>query len=123
MKTIKILGTGCPNCKTTEEIVNKAISELNIQANVEKVEDIMDIMKYDVMSTPAVVIDEKVMIKGRVPSVDEIKALLSKEESCCSDTDSSCCEPDSTDEACCSDTDTSCCEPTIEEDNSGSCCC
>ena len=78
MKTIKILGTGCPNCKTTEEIVNKAINELNIQAKVEKVEDIMDIMKYDVMSTPAVVIDEKVMIKGRVPSIGEIKTLLAE---------------------------------------------
>jgi small redox-active disulfide protein 2 len=119
MKTIKILGTGCPNCKTTEEIVNKAINELNIQAKIEKVDDIMDIMKYDVMSTPAVVIDEKVMIKGRVPSVDEIKALLNKEESCCADTDS-CCEPDSTDDTCCSDTDTSCCEPT--DNNSSSCC-
>jgi len=86
MKTIKILGTGCPNCKTTEKIVIKAIEELNLEANIVKVEDIQDIMAYDIMSTPAVVIDEKVVIKGRVPKIEEIKALLQNvnEDKCCS---------------------------------------
>jgi len=79
MKTIKILGTGCPNCKTTEEIVKKASEELNLEVNIVKVEDIQDIMAYDIMSTPAVVINEKVVIKGRVPKIDEIKALLQEE--------------------------------------------
>ena len=128
MKTIKILGTGCPNCKTTEGIVNQAINELKIEAKVEKVEDIMDIMKYDVMSTPAVVIDEKIVIKGRVPSLNEMKDLLNESSSCCepSSDSSSCCEPSDNSESCCepaSEDTESCCEPKVEDSNSGSCCC
>lgn len=73
---IKILGTGCPNCKKTEAIVKVAVAELKVDVTIEKVENILDIMKYDVMSTPAVVVDEVVKIKGRVPSVQEIKDLL-----------------------------------------------
>jgi small redox-active disulfide protein 2 len=73
---IKILGTGCPNCKRTETIVKEAVAELKIEATIEKVENILEIMKYDIMSTPAVVIDEVVKIKGRVPSIQEIKNLL-----------------------------------------------
>jgi small redox-active disulfide protein 2 len=73
---IKILGTGCPNCKRTEAIVKEAVAELKIEASIEKVENILEIMKYDIMSTPAVVIDEVVKIKGRVPSIQEIKNLL-----------------------------------------------
>jgi small redox-active disulfide protein 2 len=73
---IKILGTGCPNCKRTEPIVKEAVAELKIEATIEKVENILEIMKYDIMSTPAVVIDEVVKIKGRVPSIQEIKNLL-----------------------------------------------
>ena len=76
MKTIKILGTGCPKCKQTIAIVNEVVAENNIEADVQKVEDIMDIMKYNVLTTPAVVVDEKVMIKGRVPSKNEILELL-----------------------------------------------
>jgi small redox-active disulfide protein 2 len=73
---IKILGTGCPNCKRTELIVKEAVAELKVDATIEKIENILDIMKYDIMSTPAVVVDEVVKIKGRVPSVQEIKDLL-----------------------------------------------
>ncbi len=102
MKTIKILGTGCPNCKRTEAVVKTVTDELNLEVNIIKVEDIQDIMAYDIMSTPAVVIDEKVVIKGRVPSFDEIKTLL-QENDCCSDADDSCCA--------------------TEEDTSGGCCC
>ncbi len=76
MKTIKILGTGCPNCKRTEAVVKTVVEELGLSINIEKVEDIQDIMAYDIMSTPAVVLDEKVVIKGRVPSFDEIKNLF-----------------------------------------------
>lgn len=76
MKSIKILGTGCPKCKQTESMVRQALNELQVEANVQKVEDIQDIMKYDVLSTPAVVIDEEVKIKGRVPSVSELKVLI-----------------------------------------------
>ncbi|MCD6111932.1 MAG: TM0996/MTH895 family glutaredoxin-like protein [Bacteroidales bacterium] len=73
---IKILGTGCPKCKTLEKLTRKVVAELDINANITKVEDIMQIMNYGVVSTPALVIDEKVVIKGRVPSANEIKKLL-----------------------------------------------
>ena len=98
---IKILGTGCPNCKRTEAVVKTVLEELKLEATVIKVEDIQDIMAYDIMSTPAVVINEKVVIKGRVPSFDEVKAFLSEvnEDSCC-DPDDSCCSSDDS-ESCC----------------------
>ena len=73
---IKILGTGCPKCRTLEQMVRKIVDSQNIDATVSKVEDIMDIMKYNIMTTPALVIDEKVVVKGRVPSEDEILKLL-----------------------------------------------
>jgi len=76
-KKIEILGTGCPNCQKTTTVTKKVISDNNIDATVEKVEDIMEIMKYNVMSTPAVVIDGVVKIKGRVPSESELIELLS----------------------------------------------
>lgn len=75
-KTIKILGTGCPKCKTTTALVEEVVAEHQIDATVIKVEDIMEIMEYNVLSTPAVVIDEIVTIKGRVPSKQEILELL-----------------------------------------------
>ena len=73
---IKILGTGCPNCKTLEKIVRQVVSENNIDAKITLVQDIMAIMSYQVMTTPALVINEKVMVKGRVPKRDEILNLL-----------------------------------------------
>lgn len=73
---IKILGTGCPKCKQTAAVVQEVINENNIDATIEKVEDIMEIMKFNVMMTPAIVINNDIKIKGRVPSKDEIKALL-----------------------------------------------
>lgn len=73
---IKILGTGCPKCKTTTKLVEEVVKENNIDAIIEKVEDIMDIMEYNVLSTPVLVIDEKITIKGRVPSKNEIVELL-----------------------------------------------
>ncbi|WP_282780248.1 thioredoxin family protein [Phaeodactylibacter xiamenensis] len=76
MKTIKILGTGCPKCKQTEAIVRKAVADLGADADIQKVEDIQDIMQYNILSTPAVVIDEVVQIKGRVPKAAELEALL-----------------------------------------------
>ncbi len=100
-KIIKILGTGCPNCKRTEAVVKTVIEELKSDATLIKIEDIQDIMAYDVMSTPAVVIDEKVVIKGRVPNFDEIKELLKVDDSCCSNTDNSCCEPNDSKDSCC----------------------
>jgi small redox-active disulfide protein 2 len=75
---IKILGTGCPKCKSLEKIAREVVEKEQIQANVIKVEDIMAIMNYGVMSTPALVVNEKVEIKGRVPSYEEIKQVLTK---------------------------------------------
>lgn len=75
-KSIKILGTGCPKCKTMTSVVKDVVAENNIDATIEKVEDIMEIMKFDVMTTPALVIDDVIAIKGRVPSKDEVLALL-----------------------------------------------
>lgn len=76
MKTIKILGTGCPKCKQTEAIVEEVVEQNNIEANVIKVEDIAEIMQYNVLTTPVLVIDEDIKIKGRVPSKTEIEELL-----------------------------------------------
>jgi small redox-active disulfide protein 2 len=73
---IKILGTGCANCKKLEQNARKAIDELGISATVEKVQDLKAIAKYGVMRTPALVIDEEVKIVGKVAKVDEIKELL-----------------------------------------------
>jgi small redox-active disulfide protein 2 len=73
---IKILGAGCSKCKSLEVRTRKVMNELGLNAEITKVEDIMEIMKYNIMNSPALVIDEKVVIKGRVPSEDEIKQFL-----------------------------------------------
>jgi small redox-active disulfide protein 2 len=75
---IKVLGTSCAKCKTLEKSVRDVVEAAGIDATVEKVEDIMEIMKYGVMSTPALVVNETVEIKGRVPSADEIAKVLEK---------------------------------------------
>ena len=73
MKNIKILGSGCCNCKTTYANVEKVVKELGIEAEIVKEEDIMEIVKSGVMSTPAVVIDNKVVYAGGIPDENEIK--------------------------------------------------
>ena len=73
---IKVLGTGCARCKSLEKVTRMAVAELNLGATVEKVEDIQEIMKYAVMRTPALVINEKVVLSGQVPKVSELKELL-----------------------------------------------
>ena len=75
-KVIKILGTGCPKCQSMTGVVKDVVVENNIEATIEKVEDIMEIMKFNVMSTPALVVDGVITIKGRVPSKEEVLALL-----------------------------------------------
>ena len=75
---IKILGSGCAKCKTLEKLTREVVEKNGIDANITKVEDIAQIMRYGVMVTPALVIDEKVEIKGRIPSAEEIKQLLIK---------------------------------------------
>lgn len=73
---IKILGTGCPKCKQLEKLTREVVEQNHIDATVSKVDDIMEIMKYGVMATPALVVDNKVVLKGRLPSANEIKNLL-----------------------------------------------
>jgi len=75
---IKVIGTGCSKCKTLEKLTREVVVENNIAADITKVEDIVEIMGYGVMATPALVINEKVAISGRVPSKDEIKKLIEK---------------------------------------------
>jgi small redox-active disulfide protein 2 len=75
---IKILGTGCPKCKALEKAAKDAVAQSGLDATVSKVEDIMQIMQFGVMTTPALVVDGKVLVKGRVPSIDEIKNLITK---------------------------------------------
>ena len=75
---IKILGTGCAKCKTLEKLTREVVEKNGIQATITKGEDITEIMKYHIMATPALVVNEKVEIKGRVPSASEIKEVLSK---------------------------------------------
>lgn len=75
---IKILGTGCANCKTLEKSVYNALAELNFEANVIKEEDIQKIMMYGIMRTPGLVIDGKVVLSGRVPALKELKEIIEK---------------------------------------------
>ena len=75
---IKVLGPGCPKCKTTYNNVLEALKQTGVEAQVEKIEDIEEMMKYNVLTTPVLMIDEVAIIKGRVADVNEIKQLLLK---------------------------------------------
>ncbi|MBL7107581.1 MAG: TM0996/MTH895 family glutaredoxin-like protein [Phycisphaerae bacterium] len=77
MKTIKILGTGCPKCKKLAEAAEQAAKELGIEYRIEKVTKLNDIMSYGVMVTPALMVDGEVKISGKVPAVEQIKEMLS----------------------------------------------
>lgn len=77
---IKILGTGCSNCKKLEANAKEAAKELNANVQITKVEDIKEIMKYGVMRTPAIVVNEKVKMFGKVCTVDEIKKYINDEK-------------------------------------------
>ncbi|MGI6586072.1 MAG: thioredoxin family protein [Gracilibacteraceae bacterium] len=73
---IKVLGSGCMNCRKLEENAKEAVKELGIDAKVEKVENFKDILAYGVMKTPALVVNDKVQVMGRVAAIEEIKKLL-----------------------------------------------
>jgi small redox-active disulfide protein 2 len=76
---IKVLGSGCAKCKKLEKSTRTAVEELAIEASIEKVEDILKIMQFGVMSTPALVIDGRVAFSGKSLSVTELKEILRKE--------------------------------------------
>ena len=113
MKIIKILWTGCPNCKRLEHNVNLALEKAWIQAIVEKVTDIEWIMFYDIVSLPWIVINEKVVSSWKVLEVDEIIELL--DNSCCWK-----CSEDEDDECC---SDNSCSDREIPKKTNKGCCC
>ncbi|GAB1405312.1 Thioredoxin domain protein [anaerobic digester metagenome] len=73
---IKILGTGCPKCKSLEKMTREAVSLAGVEASITKEEDIMKIMEYGVMKTPGLVINDKVVLSGRLPSSKEIVEII-----------------------------------------------
>ncbi len=73
---IKVLGTGCAKCKTAVSVVEKVVAENGLEATIIKVEDIVEIMNYNIMATPAVVVDGEVKIKGCVPTEKQVKEAL-----------------------------------------------
>lgn len=76
IREIKVLGPGCTKCKSTYAAVEKVVKDHGIDVQLTKVDDIEEIMRYNIMSTPAIVIDDKVVLKGKVPSESEIRKLL-----------------------------------------------
>ncbi len=76
MLTIKVLGSGCANCKRVEQIAKRVITDMGIEAEVIKVTDYADILKYNVLSTPGLVINEKVVSTGRIPAPVEVSSWL-----------------------------------------------
>lgn len=73
---IKVLGPGCAKCKTTYNVIEKVIKENNLDVKLTKVDDIMEMVSYNIMTTPAVVVDEVVKMKGLVPTESDVKKLL-----------------------------------------------
>lgn len=73
---IKVLGPGCAKCKTTYNVISKVIKENNLDVKLTKVDDIMEMVSYNIMTTPAVVVDEVVKMKGQVPTESDVKKLL-----------------------------------------------
>ena len=73
---IKVLGPGCPNCHNVERIARSALASMNLDATLEKVTDFREIMKYAILATPGLVIDEHVVCSGRVPSEAEVVSWL-----------------------------------------------
>ena len=78
MLTVKVLGPGCSNCHNLEKIARNAVASTVLEASVEKITDIRDITRYAILATPGLVIDEKVVCSGRVPSEAEVSAWLAK---------------------------------------------
>ncbi len=76
---IKVLGTGCKKCKTLEAVTKQAVEELQLEATVEKVEDIQQIMSYGIMQTPGLVVDGKVVLSGQLPDITLMKGILTQQ--------------------------------------------
>lgn len=76
MLTIKVLGSGCANCKRVEQIARKVVAEMALEAEIIKVTDYSDIMAYNILSTPGLVVNEKVVSSGRIPTPAEVTTWL-----------------------------------------------
>lgn len=76
MLTIKVLGPGCANCKKLEEVARQAVTDLHVEADIIKVTDMQDIIAYDVLKTPGLVINEKLVSSGRIPTVTTIEEWI-----------------------------------------------
>ena len=77
---IKILGPGCSRCKTLEKIAHDVVAEMGINAEIKKEEDIVKIMNYGIMHTPGLVINEKLIMSGRIPTAAEMKEIITKNQ-------------------------------------------
>ena len=77
---IKVLGTGCPKCKTLEKVTREAVAETGINATVDKVDDIVKILEYGIMHTPGLVINGKVVLSGQVPTMKQVKEIIIKNQ-------------------------------------------
>lgn len=98
---VKILGTGCPNCKKLENNTREALKELEIKAEIIKVTEIDEIMAYGIMTPPALVIDEKLLVYGQIPTAKEVKKMIENRDTNVVDKTSTGCDCDSCDHGCC----------------------
>lgn len=96
MKTIKVLGTGCTNCNSTLNLIKTISQETGVSILLEKVEELSEIMRYGVMSTPGVVIDDNVVHSGGIPDRATVESWLKSDSECCSGTDT-----DNSKNSCC----------------------
>jgi small redox-active disulfide protein 2 len=76
MLTIKVLGSGCPNCQKVEQIAKKAVATMSVDAVIQKVTDMKEIMRYSILATPGLVVNEKVVCAGRIPSEAEVTTWI-----------------------------------------------
>jgi small redox-active disulfide protein 2 len=76
MLNIKVLGSGCANCHKVEELAKQAVAQLGVEAQVELVSDVKEMLRYGVMATPAIVINEKLVLSGRVPALSQVTTLI-----------------------------------------------